>query len=234
MFRVSRTLLGPSDLVLRHAANHHGPHYAWHVIDAADVVLGRLSAHVAKLLQGKHKPTYIANTICSDYVVIVNAEKVKLTGKKMEQKIYYKHSGYVGGLKETVAEKMLEKKPQVLIERAVYGMLPKNKLRKSMLHHMFVYPGPLHPHADKVTQLPIPEQSGIDLTQVTLVHDTHPELGAPAQLKELYDTMVKNAEKKKAAGEIVGPMSEEEHEKFIAPHSDALEKHKRKNRKFSL
>jgi large subunit ribosomal protein L13 len=115
-------------------------------LDAQDVVLGRLATKVAMMLMGKHKPTYTPFIDTGDHVVVVNADKVRLTGHKEEDKIYYRHSGYPGGLKETSARKMRETRPQRMIELAIQGMLPKSKLGKQMYRKLNVYAGPKHPH----------------------------------------------------------------------------------------
>ena len=119
----------------------------WYVIDASGQTLGRLSSEVAKILRGKNKPIYTPHADTGDYVIIVNAEKVKVTGKKLDQKIYYNHSDYVGGMRETDLKTMLAKKPEKVVELAVKGMLPHNKLGDVMRKHVFVYVGPDHPHA---------------------------------------------------------------------------------------
>ena len=116
----------------------------WYVIDAEDVVLGRLATKVATVLKGKHKPIYTPHVDCGDFVIVVNAEKVKLTGNKLNDKMYYNHSGYVGGLRERNAKTMIEKYPEEMIERAVKGMLPKNRLGNQMYKKLFVYAGPDH------------------------------------------------------------------------------------------
>jgi len=118
----------------------------WYVVDAQDVVLGRLSTRVAGILRGKNKPTYTPSVDTGDFVIVVNAEKIALTGRKLADKIYYSHSGYVGGLKEISAGKLLEKKPEELIKKAVKGMLPKNKLARAMLSKLKIYAGSAHPH----------------------------------------------------------------------------------------
>lgn len=118
----------------------------WYVIDAQDVVLGRLSTEVATLLRGKHKPTYTPNVDGGDYIIIINAEKVALTGNKLEGKLYQHHSGHSGGLKTRTAQKMLDTQPQKLVELAVKGMLPKTKLGNAMYKKLFVYCGAEHPH----------------------------------------------------------------------------------------
>ena len=116
----------------------------WYVIDATGLVLGRLASEVASILRGKHKPTFTPNVDCGDYVIIVNAEKVALTGAKMDDKLYIHHSGYSSGLKTRTANRMLELQPQKLIETAVKGMLPKNSLGADMYRKLFVYVGPEH------------------------------------------------------------------------------------------
>ncbi len=116
----------------------------WYVIDAEGVTLGRLATKVAAVLRGKHKTTYTPHVDCGDYVIVINAEKVNLTGKKLSDKIYYNHSGYVGGLRERNAKTMIEKYPEEMIERAVKGMLPKNRLGAQMYKKLFVYAGPEH------------------------------------------------------------------------------------------
>ena len=118
----------------------------WYVIDAEGKNLGRLSSEVAKILRGKNKPEFTPNVDVGDYVIIVNAEKIKVTGKKLDQKIYYSHSEYVGGMKETTLKEMLAKKPEKVIELAVKGMLPKGPLGRSMIKKLFVYAGPEHKH----------------------------------------------------------------------------------------
>lgn len=118
----------------------------WYVVDAEGKTLGRLSSVIASVLRGKNKPTYTPHADMGDYVIVVNAEKVKVTGKKLEQKIYYHHSEYVGGMKETNLKTMLEKHPERVIEHAVKGMLPKGPLGRSMYKKLFVYAGPDHKH----------------------------------------------------------------------------------------
>lgn len=127
-------------------ANAQNVERKWHVIDATDLVLGRLSTEVATLLRGKHKPTFTPHVDCGDYVIIVNAEKVALTGNKLNDKLYYRHSGYPGGLKTRTAKKMLELQPQKVLEASIRGMLPHNRLGDDMYRKLFVYVGPEHPH----------------------------------------------------------------------------------------
>lgn len=123
----------------------------WHVIDAADRPLGRLATEVAVLLRGKHKPTFTPHLDMGDYVVVVNAEKVRLTGDKLRQKTYYRHTGYPGGLKRENPERMMAKHPTRVIERAVRGMLPHNRLGRKVFRHLKVYAGAEHPHDAQVT-----------------------------------------------------------------------------------
>jgi large subunit ribosomal protein L13 len=118
----------------------------WHVIDAEDAVLGRLASKAANILMGKHKAIYTPYIDMGDHVIVVNAEKVKLTGAKEEQKIYRNHSGYPGGLREVQARKVRATRPIRLVEEAIQGMLPKNKLGKQMYRKLQVYAGPKHPH----------------------------------------------------------------------------------------
>ena len=130
-----------------------GPHQVprqWHVIDAADRPLGRVASQIATLLRGKHKPAFHPSQDIGDYVIVVNAGKVAVTGKKLEQKIYYRHSGHLGGLKETSLKDMLAKRPERVIEHAVRGMLPKNSLGRTQYRHMRVYAGPDHPHTGQI------------------------------------------------------------------------------------
>jgi len=127
--------------------------YQWYLVNAEGKVLGRLASELAKILRGKHKPTFTPHLDTGDFVVVVNAEKVGLTGKKLKDKIYYRHTGYPGGIKEVSAEKLLAKKPTELIRRAVKGMLPKNSLGRQMLRKLKVYAGPNHPHK---AQNPVP------------------------------------------------------------------------------
>ena len=119
----------------------------WYVVDAEGQTLGRLASEIAKVLRGKNKPTYTPHMDCGDYVIVVNAEKIKVTGKKLDQKIYYHHSEYIGGMKETTLREKLAKKPEQVIELAVKGMLPKGPLGRQMYKKLFVYAGPEHKHA---------------------------------------------------------------------------------------
>jgi large subunit ribosomal protein L13 len=128
----------------------------WHVIDAEHQVLGRLATVAARLLQGKHKPTYTPFIDTGDHVVVVNAAKVRLTGRKEDQKIYRQHSGYEGGLREERARLVRQRKPEKLVEDAVHGMLPKTKMGAAMYRKLKVYAGPDHPHtAQKPTKLEV-------------------------------------------------------------------------------
>lgn len=118
----------------------------WYVVDATDMTLGRLASEVAKVLRGKNKPIFTPHMDTGDYVIIINAEKVKVTGKKLDQKIYYRHSEYVGGMKETTLREKLNKKPEEVVELAVKGMLPKGPLGRQMYTKLYVYAGPEHKH----------------------------------------------------------------------------------------
>lgn len=129
----------------------------WYVVDAADMTLGRLSTEVARILIGKHKPQYAPHIDTGDFVVVVNAERTVLTGNKETDKVYYRHSTHPGGLKEATAAEVRQKRPTMLIEKAVWGMLPKNKLGRRQLRKLKVYAGPEHPHA---AQQPAPMTIG--------------------------------------------------------------------------
>jgi large subunit ribosomal protein L13 len=125
----------------------------WYVIDAEDLVLGRLASEVAQILRGKRNPTYSPHLDVGDNVIIINSDKVKLTGNKLENKIYYRHSGYPGGLKEIPYSELMKRKSDFVITKAVRGMLPHNRLGRQMLKKLHVYKGPRHPH-----QAQLPEQ----------------------------------------------------------------------------
>ena len=118
----------------------------WYVVDAAGKTLGRLATEIARILRGKHKPRYTPHLDMGDYVIVINAEKVVLTGRKRQQKVYYRHSGYLGGLKEIPFERMIARHPERVIRHAVRGMLPHNRLGRAMLKKLKVYAGPEHPH----------------------------------------------------------------------------------------
>jgi large subunit ribosomal protein L13 len=124
----------------------------WHVIDATDVVLGRLAVQAATLLRGKHKPTYAPHLDTGDFVVVINADKVALSGNKRETKVAYRHSGHPGGLSATSYDELLTKDPRRAVEKAVWGMLPKNRLSRQLLKKLKVYAGPSHPHAAQKPQ----------------------------------------------------------------------------------
>jgi len=125
---------------------------AWFVVDATDLPLGRLASEIAQILRGKHKPTYAPHVDGGDFVVVVNAEKVAVTSDKSQNKIYYRHSGYPGGIKAETFESLLERRPEAIIERAVRGMLPKTKLGRQMARKLKVYVGADHPHAAQKPQ----------------------------------------------------------------------------------
>lgn len=135
------------------ARKEEGLDRKWYVIDADGKVLGRLASRVAMILRGKEKPQFTPHVDTGDFVVVVNAEKVKLTGKKMAEKIYYRHSGYIGGLKARTAQELLAQKPEEVIRLAVKGMLPKNRLGNQLLGKLKVYRGAEHPHE---AQKPLP------------------------------------------------------------------------------
>lgn len=120
----------------------------WYLFDAKDAVLGRLSTEIANILRGKNKPTFQSNLDNGDYVVVINAAKVVLTGKKEDQKRYYKHTGYIGNLKTTAVSELREKKPEEIIKHAVSGMLPKNRLRDDFMGRLKIYKGSSHPHTN--------------------------------------------------------------------------------------
>lgn len=118
----------------------------WVVVDAEGQTVGRLATQIAQILRGKHKPTFTPNMACGDFVVVVNAEKVVFSGSKLDQKVYSRYSGYQGGLKQVTARSMLAKHPERVIERAVWGMLPKHRLGRKLIRRLKVYAGPQHPH----------------------------------------------------------------------------------------
>jgi large subunit ribosomal protein L13 len=132
----------------------------WHVIDASDVVLGRLASQAAVLLRGKHKPIFAPHVDTGDFVIVINADKVALSGNKLEQKRAYRHSGYPGGLRSISYGELMEKRPERIVEKAVRGMLPKNSLGRKTLRKLKVYAGPDHPHS---AQQPVP----FEITQVS-------------------------------------------------------------------
>jgi large subunit ribosomal protein L13 len=118
----------------------------WYVVDASGQTLGRLASEVAKIVRGKHKPIYSPSVDAGDFVIVINADKIRVTGRKLDQKVYYRHSGYPGGLKEVPLSRMLEEHPTRVIEHAVRGMLPKNRLGRKMIRKLKVYAGSDHPH----------------------------------------------------------------------------------------
>jgi len=125
---------------------------SWHLVDVNGKILGRISSEIAKLLMGKSKPYYVRNLDCGDYVVVINAKDVKVTGKKETDKKYYRHSGYPGGLRVETLKELRESKPEEIIRHAVKGMLPQNKLRDRMLTRIFVYRDETHPYTDKLNK----------------------------------------------------------------------------------
>ncbi len=125
----------------------------WYVVDARDKVLGRLASEIARRLRGKHNPMYSPHVDCGDFIVVINADKVRLTGRKWDQKVYYRHSGYPGGIKEITARKLRDKRPEDLIRFAVRGMLPKNRLGRALIKKLKVYAGESHPHEAQQPQV---------------------------------------------------------------------------------
>lgn len=135
------------------SAKPHEVEREWFVVDAQGQTLGRLATQIATLLRGKHKPIYTPHVDCGDHVIVVNADKINVTGQKLDQKIYYRHSGYPGGLKQVTLRRRLQTHPERVIESAVRGMLPKNRLGRKMFKKLKVYAGPNHPHE---AQQPMP------------------------------------------------------------------------------
>lgn len=125
----------------------------WYVVDAKDAVLGRLATKVATYLRGKNKPVFTPNVDTGDFIIVINAEKIRLTGRKVENKVYYHHSGYIGGIKAQTAKTLLDSHPERIIEKAVWGMLPKNTLGKQMLKKLKVYKGAEHPHQAQAPEI---------------------------------------------------------------------------------
>jgi large subunit ribosomal protein L13 len=134
------------------SANKQTVEKKWVVIDAEAAVLGRLSSEVAKIIRGKNKPSYTPHVDCGDNVIVINAEKIRLTGKKMTDKVYISHTGYPGGQRRATAREVMAKSPSILIERAVRGMLPKTRLGRQLFTNLFVYNGSEHPHAAQQPQ----------------------------------------------------------------------------------
>jgi large subunit ribosomal protein L13 len=128
------------------SANKQTINKEWIVIDAEGEILGRLSSEIAKIIRGKHKPTFTPNVDCGDNVIVINADKVKLTGNKIDQKVYVRHTGFAGGQRFVSPKEMLAKHPNRMVEKAVRGMLPKNKLGRALFKNLFVYAGSEHPH----------------------------------------------------------------------------------------
>jgi large subunit ribosomal protein L13 len=125
----------------------------WYVVDAKDAVLGRLAVKVATYIRGKNKPVFTPNVDTGDFVIVINADKVRLTGNKTTDKVYYHHSGYIGGIKSVTAKELLETKPEAIIEKAVWGMLPKNRLGRTMIKKLKVYKGADHPHKAQAPEI---------------------------------------------------------------------------------
>jgi large subunit ribosomal protein L13 len=125
----------------------------WYVVDAKDAVLGKLATKVATYLRGKNKPVFTPNVDTGDFIIVINADKIRLTGNKVTDKVYYHHSGYIGGIKAQTAKELLEKKPETIIEKAVWGMLPKNRLGRTMIKKLKVYRGSEHPHQAQTPEI---------------------------------------------------------------------------------
>lgn len=125
----------------------------WYVVDAKDIVLGKLAVKVAVHLRGKNKPVFTPNSDTGDFIIVINADKIKLTGNKVNDKMYYHHSGYIGGIKAKSAKELLENKPETIIEKAVWGMLPKNRLGRAMIKKLKVYRGAEHPHQAQTPEI---------------------------------------------------------------------------------
>jgi len=125
----------------------------WYVVDAKDAVLGRLATKIATYLRGKNKPVFTPNVDTGDFIIVINAEKIRLTGRKLDNKVYYHHTGYIGGIKAQTAKAMIDKRPEKIIEKAVWGMLPKNTLGKQMLKKLKVYKGAEHPHKAQAPEI---------------------------------------------------------------------------------
>jgi len=130
-----------------HFAKKHEVERKWYLVDAQDVVLGKLATKVATCLRGKNKPVFTPNVDTGDFIVVINAEKIRLTGKKLDNKIYYHHTGFIGGIKAATARERLSTQPEEVIKDAIWGMLPKNRLGRAMLKKLKVYKGSEHPHA---------------------------------------------------------------------------------------
>src|SRR5437763_2183735 len=130
-----------------YSAKPHEIERSWRLVDAEGRTLGRLATEIADVLRGKHKPAYTPHVDTGDFVIVVNAEKIRVTGKKLDQKIYYRHSGYPGGLRERTLAEPLRRRPEEVLRRAVKGMLPKNRLAAAQLRKLKIYAGPEHPHA---------------------------------------------------------------------------------------
>ncbi len=129
------------------SANKATVEKAWIVVDAENQILGRFCSEIAKIIRGKHKPSFTPHVDCGDQVIVINAEKIRLTGKKMTDKVYIRHTGYPGGQRFATPREVLTKNPRGVVEAAVKGMLPKNRLGRELFHNLFVYAGPEHPHA---------------------------------------------------------------------------------------
>ncbi|MBC7240872.1 MAG: 50S ribosomal protein L13 [Anaerolineae bacterium] len=142
----ARTLRRSQDEVRTYTLKEKDIQREWYVVDAAGKTLGRLATEIAKILRGKHKPYYTPHMDCGDYVIVINADKIRVTGRKLDQKMYYWHSGYPGGLKSVTLRRQLQTHPERVLQAAVRGMLPKNRLGRKMFKKLKVYASPEHPH----------------------------------------------------------------------------------------
>lgn len=139
-------ILGITPVMRTYSARNETTSHSWYLVDATNKTLGRLASEIARRLRGKHKPVYTPHVDTGDYIVVINAEKIKVTGNKTKDKVYYSHSGFPGGIKEITFEKLLAKKPERVLEIAIKGMLPKNPLGRAMYRKLKVYAGTEHPH----------------------------------------------------------------------------------------
>lgn len=183
----------------------------WHLIDAEGKVLGRLAVEIASILRGKHKPTFSYHVDVGDHVVVVNAAKIAVTANKGQQKRYYRHSGYPGGLKSTTLADELERRPEEVLRRAVKGMLPRNRLGRQMLRKLKIYSGPEHPHEAQFKGVPGPPNSNTARKE------------AKARLKARHKAKPKQAPKPAAADETQGPEPAEEPAEEVVQAAEPVE-----------
>jgi len=206
-----------------------GSNPVWHVIDAKDKTLGRLSSEISVILQGKHKPTYIAYLQTGDYVIVINAEKVRVTGNKLTQKMYYRHSGYPGGLRQQTLQEVLKKKPTKAIQSAVKGMLPKTKLGRRMLSRLKLYAGGDHPHAAQVNVRPkiMEEVAEAPVSEDLSISDPQEQKPTSQPITRASRTQTKTTEpEKKAVGKaaVKGTLGKSQKAKSKSENSTATSK----------